>query len=94
MLKVDVAETLEEGVLLDALWSAIVKLYGEHGASRAGLSLIRYDKESKVAIIRVANEALEITRASLAALTKIDGKSAAVHVLQVSGTLKSLRKMA
>ena len=79
-----------ERELMDAIWAAITKLYGEVGASLTGLALIDFDLERKVAVVRVSLAALGMVRASLATVTSIAGKEAAVHVLAVSGTLKAL----
>lgn len=78
--------------LMDAIWSAVVKLYGEVGASQTSLSLIEYNAEKKVAVIRTALAKVNLVRASLATITSVAGKDAALHVLAVSGTIKALRK--
>jgi RNase P/RNase MRP subunit POP5 len=77
---------------IDAVWSAVTKLYGEHGASLTSLSLIDYDMETKTAVIRTSLATLNMTRASIAAITSVAGKEAAVHVIAVSGTIKALKK--
>jgi ribonuclease P/MRP protein subunit POP5 len=77
---------------LEALWGAVTRLYGEFGASQTGLALINYDEERKIAVIRVWLAALQSVRASLALITHLAGKDATVHVLAVSGTIKSLRE--
>ncbi|MCJ7698689.1 Rpp14/Pop5 family protein [Candidatus Bathyarchaeota archaeon] len=79
-----------ERELMDAIWAAVTKLYGEVGASLTGLALIDFDLERKVAVVRVSLAALGMVRASLATVISIAGKEAAVHVLAVSGTLKAL----
>lgn len=89
-LALDSHETFGSTEFMDAVWAAVSKLYGEYGASRAALSLIDYDGESKFATIRTVHTALEMVRTALASITKICNKPAAVHVLAVSGTLKAL----
>jgi RNase P/RNase MRP subunit POP5 len=79
-----------EREFIDAVWAAVTKLYGEVGASTTGLCLINFDVERKIAVIRTSLAALSILKASVAAITKIFGTDAAVHVLAVSGTLKAL----
>ncbi len=79
-----------EREFIDAVWAAVTKLYGEVGASLTGLSLINFDAERKIAVIRVALIALNTVKASLATITSLVGKNASVHVLAVSGTLKAL----
>ncbi len=79
-----------EREFIDAVWASVTKLYGEVGASLTGLALIHFNIEGKVAVIRVSLVALDMARASLASITHIVGREAAVHVLAVSGTLKAL----
>ena len=77
---------------MDAVWSAVTKLYGEYGASLTNLTLIDYNAEKKAAVIRVALVAVGMVRTSLASITSVANREAAVHVVAVSGTIKSLRK--
>jgi RNase P/RNase MRP subunit POP5 len=91
-LHVDSAESFSSSELMNAVWNAVMKIYGEYGASQAGLSLISYEPEEKFAVVRVGHKAVEMVRASLASITSIASKPAAVHVLRVSGTIKALRK--
>ena len=79
-----------EREFIDAVWTSVTKLYGEVGASTTGLSLINFSLERKIAIIRTSLAALSMVKASLASITSISGKEAAVHILAVSGTLKAL----
>ena len=79
-----------EREIIDAIWAAITKLYGEVGASMTGLTLINFDVERKIAVIRVFLASLNMVRASLATVTSITGGVGAMHVLAVSGTLKAL----
>ena len=83
-------ETFSSHEILDAVWAAVSKLFGEYGASQAGLALIDYDETNKLLVIRVGHEALDMVRASLASTTRIGNKPVALHVLAVSGTLKGL----
>jgi len=91
-LAIDSEEMFDSKELMDTVWSAISKLYGEHGASRTGLTLISYDMEKRFAVIRVVHTAVEMVRSALASITKIQDKPAAVHVLTVSGTIRALYK--
>jgi len=91
-LELDAEQTLHERDVADAIWGAVLQLFGEYGASRASLSLIEHNPQRGYAIVRCSLEALEMVRASIASITEIDGKPAALHVLMVSGTLKALRR--
>jgi RNase P/RNase MRP subunit POP5 len=77
---------------IDVVWSAVTKLYGEYGASLTGLALIDYSAEKKTAMIRTALATVDIVRTSLASITSLAGKEAAVHIVAVSGTIKALHE--
>ena len=77
---------------IDAVWGAVTKLYGEHGASLTSLAMIDYDLEKKTAVLRTSLAALDLVRASLATITSVAGVDATVHVLAVSGTIKALHE--
>jgi len=89
-LEIDAEEMFDSRQFMDAVWNALLKLYGEYGASRSGLGLIDYDMEKGFAVIRTAHTAVDMVRAALASITKIQDKPAAIHVLTVSGTIKAL----
>ena len=76
---------------MDAVWSAVVKLYGEYGACLTNLSLIDYDLERKTAVIRTSLDTVNLVRTSLASITSFVDQEAGIHVLAVSGTIKALR---
>jgi ribonuclease P/MRP protein subunit POP5 len=77
---------------MDTVWGAVTRLYGEYGASLTGLTLIDYSAEEGTAVVRCTLEAVGMVRAALASITMVAGREAAVHVLGVSGTIKSLGK--
>jgi ribonuclease P/MRP protein subunit POP5 len=79
-----------EREFMDAVWASVTKLYGEVGASLTGLSLINFDGERKIFVIRSSLVSLSMVRASLATVTTVTGKVASLNVLSVSGMLKAL----
>jgi len=93
-LKIVSEQLVNEKDVIDAVWSAILKLFGEYGASQANLALIEYDPQKSYAVVRCLHKALEMVKASIASITEIKGKPAAVHIVRVSGTLKALHKKA
>jgi len=91
-VKIDCSEGFDSRELMDAVWGAVLKIFGEYGASKCGLALIDYKSEEKLAILRVVHTEVETVRAAIALITKIKEKPAALHVLTVSGTIKALYK--
>jgi RNase P/RNase MRP subunit POP5 len=91
-LEIDAEEVISLEEFIGAVWNAISRLYGEYGASRAGLTLIDYDADKRFAVIRVAHRSLEMVRTALASIIKVGNKPVAIHVFTVSGTIKSLYK--
>jgi RNase P/RNase MRP subunit POP5 len=85
-------EKLGREDLMDAIWNAILRLFGEYGASQVSLTPIEINTERNYAILRCSHRALEMVRAAIASITEINAKPSAVHVIGVSGTLKSLKK--
>ena len=90
MVQVERESIPSEREFIDAVWAAIAKLYGDVGASSSGLSLISFDVERGIGVLRVWLSALPIVKASLATITTVIGKPATVNVLGISGTIKSL----
>jgi ribonuclease P/MRP protein subunit POP5 len=91
-LKIDSNEKFESKEFMDTVWNNLLRLYGEYGASKAGLTLVDYDMEKGLAVIRAAHTEVEKVRAAIASVTEINTKPVAVHVLTISGSLKTLRR--
>ena len=80
------------GELEELIFSSLLRLFGEVGASKALFKVIDYDGEEGLAIIRCGHEHMGLLRAALAAITDVRGSPTALHVIDVSGTSKALRK--
>jgi ribonuclease P/MRP protein subunit POP5 len=91
-IKVLSEQSISKREIVDAVWNAVLQLFGEYGASQASLTFIEYNSEKSWGIVRCSHRALEMVRASVASITEINGKPVAIDVLGVSGTLKALRK--
>lgn len=89
-IQLECVGTPTERELMDAVWVSVTRLYGEVGASLTGLALIDFDVENKIAVVRCTLASLPSVRASLAALTRVAGYEATMHILAVSGTIKAL----
>ncbi|MFQ6086546.1 MAG: Rpp14/Pop5 family protein [Candidatus Bathyarchaeia archaeon] len=91
-VKAESKEPIRGKELLDAVWDALTRLFGEYGASQAEVTFIRDCRQKDCFILRCSLRALPMVRASIASITEINEKPATIHVLRVSGTLKALRK--
>ena len=78
---------------MDALWEMVLKLFGEVGASKTGLSLVRgIDLGGDFLVVKCFHNSLSNVRAAATAVTEINGKRVIVRVIAISGTLRALRK--
>ena len=91
-LKLVSEQSVSRKDLMNAIWDAVIQLFGEYGASQVNLRFIEFDFRKYYVVVRCSHAALEMVRASIASITEIDGKGAVFHVLGVSGTLRSLRR--
>jgi ribonuclease P/MRP protein subunit POP5 len=91
-LEVVSEQSLNERAILDAVQASVLRLFGEYGASKTSLKMIRYIPEKRRLVLRCSHMMLEQVRAAIASTVEIDGKTAEVHVTGVSGTLKALSK--
>ena len=91
-LEVVSEQPLNEQIVLDAVQASVHRLFGEYGASKANLKLIKTIPEKRQFVIYCSHIMLDHVRAAIASTTEIKGKTAAIHVKGVSGTLKALSK--
>ena len=85
-------QPLNEGVILDAVQASVHRLFGEYGASKTNLKLIKYVPEKRQVVVRCSHTMLEEVRAAITSTVEVNGKAAVIHVVGVSGTLKALAK--
>lgn len=83
-------QDFNEGAVLDAVQDSVCKLFGEYGASKANIRLIKGPRKKGQVVIRCSHIMLEKVRAAVASILEVDGKPVAIHVLGVSGTLRAL----
>lgn len=91
-LKDESDQSFDKRDLMNAIWGMVYQLFGEFGASQTGLSLVKYDDEKDVVVVRCSHKALDMVRAAVATVTEVNGKRSVIRVVAISGTLKALRK--
>lgn len=83
-------QPLNERTVLDVVQCSVCRLFGEYGASKANIKLIKGIPEKQQVVIRCSHLMLERVRAAIASILEVDGQPVAIHVVGVSGTLKAL----
>jgi ribonuclease P/MRP protein subunit POP5 len=85
-------QPFNENEMLTSVQASILRLFGEYGASKADIKLIKTNPEKNQLVLRCSHLMLEKVRATITSIVEVAGKPAAVHVVGVSGTLKALSK--
>ncbi|MFQ6085298.1 MAG: Rpp14/Pop5 family protein [Candidatus Bathyarchaeia archaeon] len=75
-----------------SLFSNLLALYGEYGASKANLRIIDFNESDGQALLSCSNDSVHMLHSVLASMKEIAHTPAIVRSVHVSGTLKSLRK--
>ncbi|MCW4052997.1 MAG: Rpp14/Pop5 family protein [Candidatus Bathyarchaeota archaeon] len=91
-VRVEGSDTIDESELVKAVWGMIYQLFGEYGASQAGMSHIAFKNNRGITILRCSHNALDMTRTAIAAISEINKIQVVLRVVAVSGTLRALRR--
>jgi ribonuclease P/MRP protein subunit POP5 len=91
-LKVDTEIPVDKKLILEVIQNAVLRFFGEYGASKANIKLIKYIPEKNQIIIRCSHIMVEKVRASIASIIAIKNFPATIHTENISGTLKALNK--
>ena len=83
---------LDRKPVVDAVWSSLLRLFGEVGAAKTSLWVMDWEKTKNKGIIKVNHKSLQTMRQSMAQVREIDGKKASINTLTTSGTLKGARE--
>ena len=83
-------QPFDERAVLGVVQASVCRLFGEYGASKANIKLIKDIPEKRQVVIRCSHTMLEKVRAAITSTIELDGKPVAIHVVGVSGTLKAL----
>jgi ribonuclease P/MRP protein subunit POP5 len=91
-LQVAIELPFDERAVLEAIQSSVNRLFGEYGASKTNLKFIKYVPDKNQFVICCSHIMLEQVRAAIASIIYVNGKTATINVVGVSGTLKALFK--
>jgi ribonuclease P/MRP protein subunit POP5 len=91
-LQVETSQPFDERSVLNGVNEVILRLFGETGASKTNIRMIKSFPEQNQLIIRCSHLMLEQTKAAITSITKINQTETAIHILAVSGTIKALTK--
>jgi len=84
---------LERKQIVDAVWSSLLRLHGELGASRTSLWVMDWSVGKKRGILKVNHRSVETLKSSIITVKGINGKPAAINVLRTTGTLRKAREL-
>ena len=81
------------GVVVNAIWNAVLQLYGEVGASELSLWMPSdyYNKKEKKGIVRTNHMSVEKLRLALASIKQIENESVTLRIIGVTGTIRSAK---
>jgi len=91
-LKIESTQEITYTEVKRGLWNAVMTLFGEYGASKTALKIIKYDWIKKIVILRITNTSMDMMRAAICSITTLNNVPVVFHVSTVSGTLKSLNQ--
>lgn len=78
--------------VINSIQRGILEIHGVQGLSQIEPVLLEFDEEDQRGILRCNRDQVIEARAAIALVTAIGGTPAAMHVMRVSGTIRSLRK--
>ena len=85
---------LQKEDIEDAVWKEIANHFGFVGSSRIGLYFSYFNSKQQIGIIRCTNRSIQAIRAVFAVLSEINEDRVLFHVMKVSGTIRSLVRIA
>jgi len=90
-ITIDGDDAYSEQDISEIIQQSVMELFGDYGVSSIRPRLKEYDAEKRVGIIRCDRGHTREMRVALAIITKIGSRDAAIRVMGVSGTIKSLK---
>ncbi len=84
---------VEYGDISDAVWTSLLDLSGEVGASDSRIWMIpdMYDDKRQAGVMKCSNTSVETVRAALSLVQIVSENRCIIRVLGVTGTLKSAK---
>lgn len=83
---------LEKWKLAAAIENAIQALLGANDIRAAKHFLVRYNRETKLGILKVNHKFAKQAISALMSISNVDSKPVAVNTLKTSGTLRSIKR--
>jgi len=84
---------IDKSLCADAVQQATLRLLGELGCARAGITFLRetYKPNEKTGIIRVNTKYVDEVKVALASIREIDKQRATFDVVKISGNVGKLK---
>jgi len=74
------------------LWKGMLNALGEIGTALTSFHPVFFNEKKQRGVVRVNHRSVEKVRAAFSLIAEVDGNEVHIHILRVSGTLKSLRE--
>ncbi len=87
-----IGDKVSKDELRKAINQKIYELFGTIYGSKITYKIISYDEVSKIGIIRINLDALDMFRTAILFIRNIEGNPVLINDLLVSGTLKALQR--
>lgn len=82
----------ERKPVVDAIWSSLLRLHGEVGASKTSLWVMDWDKAKGKGILKVNHKSVEVVASSIVTVKEIGKSRAVVTVEKTAGSLRKARE--
>ncbi|MHA1238715.1 MAG: Rpp14/Pop5 family protein [Candidatus Odinarchaeia archaeon] len=83
------APSLTKESLIKSVWSSLINLFGDYGASKVSFWVINFDPEKRTGLFQCTNKSVNHLKAAIAMITSINGEPLIIQSLGVSGTIKA-----
>ncbi|MDY6777860.1 MAG: Rpp14/Pop5 family protein [Candidatus Nanohaloarchaea archaeon] len=93
IFSIEADRAFDLGDVVDAVWKGLLDFLGEKEVAKANPWIMGdlFSRKKQVGGIRVTKDYVSDCRTAIALIDQISGKNVCLHVLGVSGTLKSAR---
>lgn len=87
-ISLDSTEYFNEKEMTRAIWSSMVKLFGDYPSYKSGLWMVEFNSDLKWGIIRCTNKTKEMVISAIAFTNEVKSNRIIFHTIRTSGTIR------